>query len=619
MSSLPHEAGTGTVRMVDQVQLRLGILRGLCRFFEKQTRPDGALICPRHKVEHTGKIVYAALLNLESWRYTREEEQLAAVKRQVLRTVDHLGLDPESQVPVFLPGRVDPRNASTNSIDGGACADVIATVLEELPDLFDDGERSRCREALERHVELYLRHSARDRSITAQRLWAGTGTARAARLLGRDDWAADALAGCALALDELAPDGVAPYIPEANADCTHPGLADTSGFYHSRTPAFVLYVHEVLRRELDARTRERIKASLDALVAMRDGNGHKVIHDEAKAWYWESAYEVASHPFDAYALHVGARVLDEPAYDEEAGRVMEEWIAHLDVMDGGVRSHHGKGTNFQCRVFWSGHAAWVARILATVPLRAAARTPRDVDLASSGLLHVERPRYTAVLRGRRKAASNLFGCDVGGGALQSLVVRGDPRLTRGDEVVRHERFVRHREGSFRVRPASAKGWLARLREVVAADRSDLKFRVYIATVELKAGNLVHGLLYPVRHVLLRTLREASAWSASHCDLATEHDFDGRRVVFRGGVADRFGRRLDGVRSVRTYVFEDDGVLLDDRLELEGLRGALRYRVPRALSDVTIEVDGAPRGSSGELRLPLDGRPHAVVVRGRWRA
>src|SRR6185436_10895364 len=122
----------------------------------------------RHKVEHTGKNVYAALLDLENWRFTREEEYLLRAKAAVLRAVDLLGEDPEA---------------------------------------FEPSERSRCEEALTLHVDGYLRHAAREKGITAQRLWAGTGVARAARLLRRDDWAADALAGCALALDELAEDG----------------------------------------------------------------------------------------------------------------------------------------------------------------------------------------------------------------------------------------------------------------------------------------------------------------------------------------------------------------------------------------------------------------------------
>lgn len=126
-------SGEGRGRLADQVQLRLGVLRGVAGFLGRQIGPSGALVCPRHKVEHTGKNVYAALIDLENWRFTREEDYLARAKAAVLRAVDLLGEDPGSGVPVFLPGRTDPRNASTNAIDGGACADTIATLVMTSP------------------------------------------------------------------------------------------------------------------------------------------------------------------------------------------------------------------------------------------------------------------------------------------------------------------------------------------------------------------------------------------------------------------------------------------------------------------------------------------------------
>src|SRR6185436_17942124 len=119
---------------------------------------------------------------------------------------------------------------------------------------------------------------------------------------------------CALALDELAADGLSPYIAAASPECTHPGLSDASSFYHSRTPGFVLYIHEVLGRAPDERARQRLRAALDALVALRGGNGLKPLNNEAKAWYWESDYEVASHPFDVFALHRGASLFDSALY-----------------------------------------------------------------------------------------------------------------------------------------------------------------------------------------------------------------------------------------------------------------------------------------------------------------
>ena len=612
-------AGEGRTRLVDQVALRLGILRGLSEFLERQTRPDGVLWCPRHRVEHTGKNVYGALINLENWRFTREDFYLERARRQVLRTVDMLGLDPESKVPVFLPGRVDPRNASTNSIDGGACADVIATLLEEAPDAFRGSERERASDALERHVEGYLRHSARDKPIPAQRLWAGTGVARAARLLDRPDWAADALAGCALALSELAPDGVAPYIPPGSRDCTHPGLSDTSTFYHSRTPGFVLYIHEILGVPLDERGRERVRAALDALVAMRDGNFRKVLANEAKPWYWESAYEVASHPFDAWALQRGARAFPEreALYRNEAGRAMEEWIAHLGP-DGGAQSHHGKGINFQCRIFWSAHAAWIARVIEDVPLQGSPRPPLTLDLPDSGLVHVERPRAIAVLRGRHRRSGNLFGCDAGGGQLQSLVVPADRRVASGAELVPRVRFVRDREGSFLLRPRGAPGRLARLRSVLSADRGDCRFRLFVTAVEWRARRPLHALAYPWRHIVARSWREASPWLASHLDLQTEQHVQGDEIRFDGALADRDGLRWPGTATERRYAFLPDRVALHDTLRLSGVTGRVRYRLPAALSGVEVACDGAPvRRRKGVVTVVAQGGQVALTIRGHW--
>jgi hypothetical protein len=616
--SLLPEAGGGRAQLVDQVALRLGILRGLSRFLDSQLAADGSAICKRHRVEHTGKLVYGAVIDLTLWRFTREEDELQQAVSRVLRTVDMLGEDPESHVPVFLPGRVDPRNASTNAIDGGACADVLATMLEEVPDAFSDSDRERTTEALVTHVEGYLRHAARARPITAQRLWAATGVARAARLLGRDDWRADALAGCRLALEELSADGIAPYVPEHTDHCTHDGLADISGFYHSRTPGFVLYVYDILGEPLDDFTRERLTASLDALVAMRDGNGRKVMHNEAKAWYWESDYEVASHPFDVYALHTGARLLDRPDYTNEAGRAMEEWLAHLSVLNGAALSHNGGEVNFQCPVFWSGHGAWAARVITDVPLRAEVREPRDIDLPSSGLLHVERSRYTAVLRGARRRNSNLFGCDVGGGALQSLVVREDPRMPQGEEVVPMERFQVERSGSFLLRPVGSPGRLATFFALLKAQRSDLRFRLFVAKVEWDARRWLPALLYPFRHMLCRTWADARPLFAAHRDVATTHSYDGKTAVFEGGLADWDGRRAEGVTTRRRYDFEDQAVALSDTLIIEGARGDLHYVLPPGLGDVSVKAEGVEVARQGNvLRARLQGGSGRIDVHGRW--
>jgi len=251
-------------------------------------------------------------------------------------------------------------------------------------------------------------------------------------------------------------------------------------------------------------------------------------------------------------------------------------------------------------------------------MRAARREPLDVDLATSGLLHIERERYTAVLRGATRGSSNLFGCDVGGGSLQSLVVLGGPRQAPA-ELVDRRRFQRERAGSFLVRPAAGPGRLAGLRRLAKDERSDLRFRLYVASMEFKARHgALRGLLYPFKHMLVRSWREASPWWSSHLDLETRHEYDGREVRFTGAVADRWGARLPGTRTERTYGFEDDGVTLVDVLELDDVSGQVRYLVPEGfeVADVTCEGGALTRGA-GRVEVAARGGHVRLEIRGRW--
>jgi len=253
-----------------------------------------------------------------------------------------------------------------------------------------------------------------------------------------------------------------------------------------------------------------------------------------------------------------------------------------------------------------------------VPLHAAPRPPLTLDLPQSGLVHVERPRCVAVLRGRHQRAGNLFGCDRGGGALQSLVAFPDPRVMQGRELVARERFAPVPEGEFALRPAGAPGRLRRLRGVLRADKSDLRFRLFVTRVEWDAHEWLHALVYPLRHGLVRSLKEASPWLASQRDLATGQRVEGDVVEFTGGLADRSGARWPGAATLRRYTFREDRVELRDGLTLSGVRGALRYRLPRALEGVEVLCQGATARRSGrEVRVAARGGEVELVISGHY--
>ena len=544
---------------------RLGILRGLGRFFASHTDPTGGLVCPVHKREHTGWAAYGALVDHASWRYTREEDEAERAGASLRRAVDQLGRRPGSDAELFLPGEGVPGPA----VEGAAVTDAVATLLWEAPELWPGDAATRARQAVERHVDSYLAAVATDEPDAVVRMWAATGVAAAARLTGRDDWRAAALGACARLVDELSAEGVVPVVS---------GTHDPSPVRQGWPLAFLLYVHEVLGHAADAPTRAALGAGLDVLVALRDGLGRKLLRNDPCAAEWGGAYEVASHPFDAFALHRGGELLGRAELSAEAGLVAEEWQAHLSALDGGVESHHGKGrapapANHWCRLAFSAWGVWMARVVASVPLHAVPRDEAWIDLPATGLLHVERPGYVAVLRGAGGPADDAGGCDVAGGSLQSLVFRSDPSLGRGRELLAPMARGAVPAGSWQARRGQTLG----------------------------LGGSVHG----------------AQWDAATQQQA-ERSEDGDRVVYRGALADASGRRLDGTVTERTYAFERAELRVADTLRLSGVTAKLSWTVPAGMTDVTVEADGAVAVRKGDrITAPVRGGEVTLTVRGRF--
>jgi len=223
-----------------------------------------------------------------------------------------------------------------------------------------------------------------------------------------------------------------------------------------------------------------------------------------------------------------------------------------------------------------------------------------------------------VLRGAKQPMSTLFGCDLGGGQLQSLVVQPDARITSGVERIERVRRRGVPRGSFLLRPRGAPGRIARWRALLRAERKDLRFRLWLAAVEWRAGRWLAALLYPLRHVLISPWRAASPELGSHLDTATSQTVTGDEVLFRGGVADLDGRRWPGAETERRYVFAAERVELCDTLRLAGVYGRLRYRLPRQLEGIEVECEGGRATRKGDtIRLRAAGEEIRLTLRGHW--
>ena len=86
----------------------------------------GALICPQHGIEHTGKSAGAVVLATELARFAPEADRdglFEVARAQCARIAGRLEREGDSACFTFRPGRHDPYNCSNSVIDGGACSE----------------------------------------------------------------------------------------------------------------------------------------------------------------------------------------------------------------------------------------------------------------------------------------------------------------------------------------------------------------------------------------------------------------------------------------------------------------------------------------------------------------
>lgn len=569
-------------------------LRGVSTWFEGREAADGGVQCPRHRIEHTGKIVYAAAIDLELLQLTDEDRLRERIRLRALRTLQMVREDPNTGSTVFFPGSLDAKNAASNLIDSGACCDVLSEILLRTPEIFSEEERQALRAAVTAVCETYLMKAVLVKEVPAQRLWGATGLARASVALDRKDFGEGALEGIRRAIAQSNADGSIPYIPEPEKHNEHVGLADISTYYHSRHLGFMGYIHRILGIEPEPEIRAFMRKGLEFLCALYGREGIKPLVNEAKQWYWESAYEVVSHSFDVHALIEGYRIFEDPRYLYLARLSLDRLLDHV-AEDGGVISHHGDEINFQCRDFWNGHVAWIARVRDEIPDALPPEPPSHGTAVFdvSGIVRVDRPDYTAILRGKKQPINISFGGDAGGGTMFYF-----GRRERGfvNDILL-PKWTSQAPGNFVVTPDDRPSFKKRVMSFYRDNRHDMRFRLYIANIERKAGNTKKALEYPLRHVVAKLRDEMKGRYASHFDVSPSLSINGDEVVFSSMLARRDGTVLRGSSLTRRFRFGDAELLVEEVLALQlPVRAALYERIAAAI-DFQIESD-APYRTNG---------------------
>lgn len=560
-------------------------LRRILRWMASLRDDQGRILCPQHRVEHTGKSAYAIVMACELLRADPERDRdwlLELAQGQARRLIHNLVREGTSPCHTFRPGRHDPFNCSNSVIDGGACADALATFVIELGGVVPADLREAARAACLLHARTYLRYAVLDKGIPAQRAWGLTGLAAAYALEPDPVLEAAAIEAVGVLEGIAHGDGSYPYHP-AEWGGTHPGAGDVSSFYHSRIPGFVL--HSLQRMGRDPHSPNfmlPLARALEFLLALVGPDGKKPGALEAKPWYWGAEYEVASHPFDVHALSLGYQLSGRSSYGRAAAASFRQWVKHL-LPSGEPRSHlagPGRTRSYQCPLFWAAHAAWIAR--AAGPLERALALPAlappapgAIEIALScfpqaALARLEDTRVVAWVRGSRPARNVLHGSPLGAGLLrvydklngEGLLER--PRAT-ADRKLEAEWSGRSGSRSW------ARGW--------RSGASELRFGFWLARVDLRAGRWGQACLRPWK------LLHEGVWCFSSAQVASQHVWNANLSSLPEGIelesqlSHPDGTTIPGSRLRRSYRVGGGALEVEEELIDAGGAGQLSYAIP----------------------------------------
>jgi hypothetical protein len=515
------------------------------------------------------------------------DELLSVALEQARRLVANLVNEPDSPCYTFRPGRHDPFNCSNSVIDGGACSDALAQLVREAGDDLSEEDRDSFRAASLLHARTYLRYAVLDKGVPAQRAWGLVGLAGAWSLENDEELARPAIEAVGVLEGIQYPDGAYPYHP-LDWGGEHAGSADASAFYQSRVTAFLIDALQTLGRDpADPLFAPPLRRGLAFLRALQGPAGRKCGLVEAKPWYWGAAHEVASNPFDVYALARGHAIFGGQDLAVAAARAFRAWAQHLSPR--GVPASHESTqhtrSSYQCPVFWAAHAAWIARCvldldraMAVADTIASPDPATGLDLqithfSSVDLARLEDSGIVAWIRGARPAG-NVHHGSPHGGLLQVA------RKSDGKDLLERVRHAAAQEGEW----TGAAGRFQPLRGL-RSGASELRFSLWLARTDLRAGETLRALTRPLDVLREGVLSFASSACSTAFDRAPSLEVLSDGVRLRSRLCHRDGEPIAASAVQRTYRLEGEGLLVEERLLDPSPVRDLAYRIPAAAKDI----------------------------------
>lgn len=587
-------------------------LAGVSDYTHRGIAPDGRLVCPEHRIDHTGRSARSIVIDAALHAITGDVEYFQRARSRALTTDARLAPDPEHGAWVYHPGRLDPNNMSTNVIDSGDCTDALATFLLQFSDLVDDDLRRRLEATITRNCDSYLVDASVTKEVTNQRLWGAMGLASAYRLTGKAAWKEAVMRSLDVSFADQNPDGSFPYHPTASEHSLPPGAAAATVYYHSRHLAFAHHAR-MLCDEPDAFA-ANFERGLDFLLAAISPEGFKPLLLDSKPWFWQGPLEAGSHPFDLYVI----AALADP---DSAGDVLANLLGRLletQDDDGAFRGVPSGPRGFNCRHFHTADVAWLARAAELAPLTPGHAPSQYLPEQSTraftdgGLVRLQTSTACALLAVSTGERNLLYGARAGGGEIVYLGRRSSGWRNLVERWTVPDRRVPgwYVSGGSNVR-ANVDGYVQQNRP-----GRDLRFRLYAARTRLKSGRPFDSLRAMASDFLAESA--AAVRPVSHSrharDCEVETPADGVRVDTVLAAAD--GTAVADLELERGYWLDGDRLLIDETLTTVNFDRPIHFRYPPGVRDLLCEPDCDwdtsadrvtfhPRGAAATIRIRFE--------------
>ena len=218
--------------------------------------------------------------------------------------------------------------------------------------------------------------------------------------------------------------------------------------------------------------------------------------------------------------------------------------------DGGIDSCKHKKDDWQCRVLWNSHIAWLARIIESAPLETDGEAVEFYkNFSDAGIIKYENNKYSFILRYKKKPTNNDWGGLIGGG---NLVYYGlADKEWRNSIDKNNYKIVKHGKNS--------------LQQFLTDNRMALRGEKWRIFVYFTSGNILGAIKRFYREVIKKYLGYDNEYSTIWETNAELLENNEHKINIKTFLARRDGTRLPGAEILLEYNICSDHLEMKEKV------------------------------------------------------